>query len=348
MAITFQSQQAVRLVGGPSEFEGRVEIFRKDIWGTVCDDRWDDTDAAVVCRQLDLSDRGTAVNKAEYGRGVGAIMVDEAGCIGTEEYLDECTKGEWKKHDCTHQEDAGVKCQGVRLVGSDSHSSGRVLMFLNGTWGTVCGDGWDDTDATNLCQQLDLGNTGFAVQGSQFNESFTTWKAVVNCISNETSLRDCPRIEQMEQTNCPGGEDAGVICSAVCSSQPCHNGAACIPESTGYKCACTLGYSGIRCEFSPSKNQSSLFQVGVITGLAILTIAVIILSIVNIKQRTSSSSMQQPQQQQPLGKMDSLGSYEVMGQSKEPASNYVMRRNEPPLSDQAIYGNDAVSRRIVL
>lgn len=92
----------------------------------------------------------------------------------------------------------------------------------------------------------------------------------------------------------------------------------------------------------------SLFQVGVITGLAILTIAVIILSIVNIKQRTSSSSMQQPQQQQPLGKMDSLGSYEVMGQSKEPASNYVMRRNEPPPSDQAIYGNDAVSRRIVL
>lgn len=113
MAITFQSQQAVRLVGGPSEFEGRVEIFRKDIWGTVCDDRWDDNDAAVVCRQLDLSDRGTAVNKAEYGRGVGAIMVDEAGCIGTEEYLDECTKGEWKKHDCTHQEDAGVKCQGT-------------------------------------------------------------------------------------------------------------------------------------------------------------------------------------------------------------------------------------------
>lgn len=102
---------------------------------------------------------------------------------------------------------------GVRLVGSDSHSSGRVLMFLNGTWGTVCGDGWDDTDATNLCQQLDLGNTGFAVQGSQFNESFTTWKAVVNCISNETSLRDCPRVEQMEQPNCPGGEDAGVICS---------------------------------------------------------------------------------------------------------------------------------------
>lgn len=40
------------LVGGSNEAEGRVEICRGNSYGSVCDDRWDLTDATVVCRQL--------------------------------------------------------------------------------------------------------------------------------------------------------------------------------------------------------------------------------------------------------------------------------------------------------
>lgn len=42
----------IRLVGGSSPSNGRVEVNFGEGWGTVCDDNWDDNEARVVCRML--------------------------------------------------------------------------------------------------------------------------------------------------------------------------------------------------------------------------------------------------------------------------------------------------------
>ena len=51
------NDDAIRLADGTSEFNGRVEVCIEEEWGTVCDDFWEDQDAAVVCRNLGFPTR---------------------------------------------------------------------------------------------------------------------------------------------------------------------------------------------------------------------------------------------------------------------------------------------------
>ena len=101
----------VRLIGGSSHNEGRVEVNYNDEWGTVCDDGWDDTDAGVVCRQLGFGSSGTAIGSAGFGQGSGSIWLDSVTCTGSESVLASCGHlGVGITIKCYHSKDAGVIC----------------------------------------------------------------------------------------------------------------------------------------------------------------------------------------------------------------------------------------------
>lgn len=96
---------------GTSESEGRVEIFYKDRWGTICDDDWDLNDANVICRMLNYSGALAAPIFSAYDVGSGQIWLDDVNCVGNESSIEECLHGGWGNHDCSHNQDAGVICQ---------------------------------------------------------------------------------------------------------------------------------------------------------------------------------------------------------------------------------------------
>ena len=105
----------IRLVGGSSYNEGRVEVYYNGEWGTVCDDGWDDTDAGVVCRQLGFGSSGTAIRSAGFGQGSGSIFLDSVLCNGSESALASCGHlGINVSRSCSHAEDAGVRCSGLQ------------------------------------------------------------------------------------------------------------------------------------------------------------------------------------------------------------------------------------------
>ena len=71
----------IRLVGGTTNLEGRVEIYYNNTWGTICDDYWDLRDARVACRQLGFIDALSAERFAHFGEGQGMYLVCMCNCM---------------------------------------------------------------------------------------------------------------------------------------------------------------------------------------------------------------------------------------------------------------------------
>ncbi|XP_046860959.1 deleted in malignant brain tumors 1 protein-like [Xenia sp. Carnegie-2017] len=209
---------SVRLRGPKSSSgRGRVEIFYKGEWGTICDDGWDLNDAKVVCRQLGYDNAVSAFQGGHVPYDSGRIWLDEVRCVGNENNISSCSHSAWGSQNCTHDEDAGVQCSvfnSVRLRGPKKSSGrGRVEVFYNGEWGTICDDGWDLNDAKVVCGQLGYDNAVRALLGGNVPYgSGRIWLDDVSCVGHENIISSCSH-RGWGTHKCQHYEDAGVQCS---------------------------------------------------------------------------------------------------------------------------------------
>ncbi|XP_030632688.1 scavenger receptor cysteine-rich type 1 protein M130-like [Chanos chanos] len=184
----------LRLVNGSDPCSGRVELKYLYEWGTVCDASWDMRVSNVLCRQLNCGSALAVVGADWFGEGSGPVRADVFGCQGNETRLSACHRS-------------------LRLVGSGSECAGRLEVFHEGSWGTVCDDSWDLTEAQVVCRQLQCGEALSVPVPAWFGPGTgPIWLDEVECLGNETSLWSCS-LKGWGRQSCGHKEDVGVVCS---------------------------------------------------------------------------------------------------------------------------------------
>ncbi|KAG2453260.1 hypothetical protein HYH02_002583 [Chlamydomonas schloesseri] len=197
-----------RLANGTNANEGRLEVLYNGVWGTVCDDYFNASAAAVVCRAMGLPYAAAqAVPRGAFpgaGRFSGrTFLLDDVQCNGSEKGLEQCRyRRPLRTHDCLlGAEEVGVRC----------------LALPPAPEGTVCDDEFDHRVAKVVCRALGKNHTAAAaVPGAAFGAGAgPIWLENVACSGEETALERCRYRQPLGVNDCSHGEDAGVRCLAA-------------------------------------------------------------------------------------------------------------------------------------
>ena len=103
----------------------------------------------------------------------------------------------------------------VRLAGGSDNATGRVEVYYNGTWGTVCDDDWGVSSANVVCRQLGFRYAINAYPSASYGRGTgPILLDEVNCRGMESSLFSCIHAG-VGYSDCDHSEDASERCGKI-------------------------------------------------------------------------------------------------------------------------------------
>jgi hypothetical protein len=194
------------------------------LWGTVCDDGFNNVAAAVACRSVIRTARVASATWATWSFQLPRtipIWMDDVRCSGTEVALSGCSFTDNRSANCDHSADVSITCNtipdGLELRLSEG-SKGTLEMRPNTSapWGTVCDRNFSTEAAQVVCRTLDgqyatTGYTAAVLRGLPRINGGAIYRSDIQCANASTPFENCTY--STDVAGCTNNSNAGVVCS---------------------------------------------------------------------------------------------------------------------------------------
>uniref|UniRef100_A0A1X7UFK0 SRCR domain-containing protein n=1 Tax=Amphimedon queenslandica TaxID=400682 RepID=A0A1X7UFK0_AMPQE len=196
---------------------GIVRVYYNG-WGNICNDAYFHyVEAVVICHQLGFDSEisySTSGQNTIYGTDYLPTVWQGLDCGSYFLSVSQCFYSTEIDHQCSsNSQDVIVQCSStkiwdnpflgmIRLQGGYYSNEGRVELYCNGQWGTICNNGFDSTDANTLCRQLGYDTCVSYTSSSRYNLSQPVWSNNMYSVSGTGCFGDTNACPLQSISNC--------------------------------------------------------------------------------------------------------------------------------------------------